>query len=97
MRAGGHWPPGERRSDPPFARSCGGGGNGRDRSVTPCVSPAAQSGQLSIPPNGPWPVEGEPAAIHAPAGLPNPGEQVKAGIYAAKKTFPAVGRASAGA
>jgi hypothetical protein len=46
-----------------------------------------QAGLLTIPPNGPWLVEGEPAAIHAPAGLPNPGEQVKAGVYAAKRVF----------
>ncbi|MDX3192723.1 NERD domain-containing protein [Streptomyces sp. MN03-5084-2B] len=46
-----------------------------------------QSGRLAIPPNGPWLVEGEPAAIYGLAGLPNPGEQVKAGVYAAKKTF----------
>jgi hypothetical protein len=48
---------------------------------------APQSGRLVIPPNGPWLVEGEPAAIHALAGLPNPSEQVKAGVYAAKSVF----------
>ncbi|UOZ03390.1 nuclease-related domain-containing protein [Amycolatopsis sp. WQ 127309] len=46
-----------------------------------------QAGMLTIPPNGPWLVEGEPAAIHTLAGLPNPGEQVKAGVYAAKRVF----------
>jgi hypothetical protein len=46
-----------------------------------------QSGPLTLPPNGPWRVGDEPAAIHALAGLPNPGEQVKAGVYAAKETF----------
>ncbi|WP_410667670.1 nuclease-related domain-containing protein [Amycolatopsis sp. cmx-4-68] len=46
-----------------------------------------QSGPLTLPPNGPWLVGDEPAAIHALAGLPNPGEQVKAAVYAAKETF----------
>lgn len=46
-----------------------------------------QAGLLTIPPNGPWLVEGEPAAIHALAGLPNPGEQVKVRVYAAKRVF----------
>ncbi|MEV6874223.1 nuclease-related domain-containing protein [Amycolatopsis sp. NPDC051128] len=48
---------------------------------------APQSGRLVIPPNGPWLVGNESAAIHALAGLPNPGEQVKAGVYAAKRVF----------
>ncbi|SFW11903.1 Nuclease-related domain-containing protein [Amycolatopsis australiensis] len=46
-----------------------------------------QTGTLVIPPNGPWLVDGQPAAIHTLAGLPNPGEQVKAGVYAAKSAF----------
>uniref|UniRef100_UPI003F493E16 nuclease-related domain-containing protein n=1 Tax=Amycolatopsis sp. CA-082387 TaxID=3239918 RepID=UPI003F493E16 len=48
---------------------------------------APQIGTLMIPPNGPWLVDGQPAAIHALAGLPNPGEQVKAAVYAAKSVF----------
>lgn len=48
---------------------------------------APQSGTLAIPPNGPWLVDGQPAAIHTLAGLPNPGEQVKAGVYGTKRAF----------
>ena|GEM_PF-2837576 len=42
-----------------------------------------QSGTLSVPVNGPWLVDGQPAAVHTLAGS-NPGEQVKGGVYAAK-------------
>lgn len=48
-----------------------------------------QAGALTVPPNGPWLVDGEPAAIHTLAGV-NPGEQVKAGVYAAKRAFSAI-------
>uniref|UniRef100_UPI003F4907D4 NERD domain-containing protein n=1 Tax=Amycolatopsis sp. CA-293810 TaxID=3239926 RepID=UPI003F4907D4 len=42
-----------------------------------------QPGVLTVPPNGPWTVDGEPAAVHTLTGL-TPGDQVKAGVYAAK-------------
>jgi len=46
----------------------------------------AQPGKLVVPPNGPWTVDEAPAAIYHLTAL-NPGEQVKAGVYAAKKAF----------
>src|SRR5699024_9823455 len=42
-----------------------------------------QAGTLTVPANGPWRVDDEPAALHTHA-TGNPGEQVKAGVYAAK-------------
>jgi hypothetical protein len=48
-----------------------------------------QPGTLAVPVNGPWTVDGEPAALHTLAGL-NPGEQVKGGVYAAKNAFTAI-------
>lgn len=45
-----------------------------------------QAGQLTVPPNGPWLVDGDTAAVHTLAGA-NPGEQCKAGVYAAKAAF----------
>ncbi|MFE5565956.1 nuclease-related domain-containing protein [Amycolatopsis japonica] len=43
----------------------------------------SQPGTLTVPPNGAWTVDGEPAAVHTLTGL-TPGDQVKAGVYAAK-------------
>lgn len=45
-----------------------------------------QPGTLTVPVNGPWLVDGQPAAVHTLAGS-NPGEQVKGGVYAAKAAF----------
>lgn len=49
-----------------------------------------QSGSLTVPLNGPWLVDGVPAAMHTLAGS-NPGEQVKGGVYAAKAAFERAG------
>jgi hypothetical protein len=48
-----------------------------------------QPGRLMVPPNGPWTVDDAPAAIYHLTAL-NPGEQVKAGVYAAKNAFAAI-------
>lgn len=55
-----------------------------------------QSGQLVIPPNGAWRVGDEPAAIHTLAGAPTPGEQVRAGVFAAKDAFAEISGSAGG-
>uniref|UniRef100_UPI003F4978A1 nuclease-related domain-containing protein n=1 Tax=Amycolatopsis sp. CA-151526 TaxID=3239921 RepID=UPI003F4978A1 len=47
---------------------------------------SAQAGTLVVPANGPWLVDGQPLDVHTLAGL-NPGEQVKAAVYATKNAF----------
>ncbi|MBE1580412.1 NERD domain-containing protein [Amycolatopsis roodepoortensis] len=51
-----------------------------------------QPGTLTVPPNGPWTVDDEPAAVHTLTGL-TPGDQVKAGVYAAKAALAGIGGA----
>jgi len=49
-----------------------------------------QAGTFTVPPNGPWTIDGEPAAVHTLTGL-IPGNQVEAGVYATKAGLTRVG------
>lgn len=45
---------------------------------------ARQEGTLATPPNGPWTIDGEPAALYHAARVPNPFVQVRRQVFAAK-------------
>ncbi|MFC9471157.1 NERD domain-containing protein [Nocardia sp. NPDC056952] len=45
---------------------------------------ARQEGTLATPPNGPWTIDGEPAALYHAVRVPNPFVQVRRQVFAAK-------------
>ncbi|MFE1592181.1 NERD domain-containing protein [Nocardia sp. NPDC058705] len=52
---------------------------------------ARQEGTLATPPNGPWTIDGEPAALYHAARVPNPFVQVRRQVFAAKSLLQQTG------
>ncbi|MFC4373621.1 NERD domain-containing protein [Nocardia halotolerans] len=50
-----------------------------------------QEGTLATPPNGPWTIDGEPAALYHAARVPNPFVQVRRQVFAAKSLLQQTG------
>ncbi|MEU4411794.1 NERD domain-containing protein [Nocardia salmonicida] len=52
---------------------------------------ARQEGTLATPPNGPWTIDGEPAALYHAVRVPNPFVQVRRQVFAAKSLLQQAG------